>query len=210
MRDQNFCTEEAKEEFICNSFTSLLPPSLSLGPDGFSACDYNLPQDLDASPRTQVKLVNSVLCLRGAGLTEQPFRSSDGRFYLSWNGQVFHWNLPETKQEDQSWKVSDFNDGKFLFDVLMKRISKSDADEEKIGEIFSQVLSQIEGPYATVLLDVSCYYLRYQSVSSHTFYADFLLLSTSFKHARFSSPEIQLEEGHSWSSGLRLNIQVYY
>lgn len=119
-------------------------------------------------------LFSSVLSLRGDGVTLQPLRSGDGRFAIAWNGQVYA--IEESSASTSRVDVDEHkrraaaterlrrgeNDGQIVMAWLEEAIlSKSqgyelgtDTSQAVTGALF-KVLSNIEGEWAMVLIDVS-------------------------------------------------------
>lgn len=81
----------------------------------------------------------SVLCLRGEGVTRQPF-SANG-LHFAWNGEVFDGS-------EGAW-VPGENDGAALFQRLVEKAGNGDVRAALVA-----ALAEIEGPYAFVLVDV--------------------------------------------------------
>jgi asparagine synthetase B (glutamine-hydrolysing) len=88
-----------------------------------------------------------VLALRGPTITRQPVYSQDKKLLLLWNGEVF----------DSLVSMDPLlNDGEQIMRELEYRLDSKDSKSRMaIQDAFVDTLSNIEGPYATVLYDVS-------------------------------------------------------
>ncbi|SPO27636.1 uncharacterized protein UTRI_04328_B [Ustilago trichophora] len=154
------CEESDAQDVVHRSWPSVLHNIQQRGPDSFNTVQHHFQPSNDARPWT-LSLTSSVLSLRGAGITIQPLSSSDGRLLLAWNGQIFDWHA-SSHPVGSSSKVrleSGENDGLILLDRIQSLLK----NEEEIGggangsiscqDALNAALSEIEGPYAYVLLD---------------------------------------------------------
>lgn len=129
---------------------------------------------VDGSEGCNRHLFSSVLSLRGDGVTLQPLRSRDDRFALAWNGQVYA--IEDSSASTSRVDVDEHkrraaaterlqrgeNDGQIVMAWLEEAIlSKSQAFEagvnasQAVEAALLEVLSNIEGEWAMVLIDVS-------------------------------------------------------
>ena len=90
---------------------------------------------------TEARIQGSVLALRGPGVTQQPILSSDSRFLLLWNGEVFD-SLHEMDPLS--------NDGEQIMYCIEEQIDR----HAPVESALCSVLGGIEGPYAMILIDV--------------------------------------------------------
>ncbi|KAF6766839.1 Asparagine synthase [Kalmanozyma brasiliensis GHG001] len=142
------------------AWPSVLENISNRGPDSLETIqhDFQVTTDDIASP-WNLSLTASVLCLRGEGITTQPLVSEDDRLVLAWNGQIFHWDDQVTRSDQAtSSKVrldSGHNDAVILLDRIQHLLGQPDQDDGKTTcELaLNLTLSEVEGPYAFVLLD---------------------------------------------------------
>ncbi|EPE31605.1 Adenine nucleotide alpha hydrolases-like protein [Glarea lozoyensis ATCC 20868] len=89
-----------------------------------------------------ISFTSTVLALRGGHITTQPFKDSASGCILCWNGEA--WAVDSTPVVG--------NDGKFVFDLLLKASSSNLSSTESVDAIV-KVLRSISGPFAFVFLD---------------------------------------------------------
>ncbi|ORY34239.1 asparagine synthase-domain-containing protein [Naematelia encephala] len=119
-------------------FDSLALACSARGPDSQRTYTHYVQHNGLIGSQVEVKLVASVLGLRGEGVTVQPLVGQRG--ILGWNGQVF-----------QGMQVGpDENDTQRVFERL------------EAGEEVDTVLSSIEGPFAFIYLDLITETLHFQ------------------------------------------------
>ncbi|GAC93803.1 asparagine synthetase [Pseudozyma hubeiensis SY62] len=135
------------------------------GPDCSSSVqhEFRAPSSTAASSSATItawtlSLTSSVLSLRGDGITQQPLTSSDGQLLLAWNGQIFDWDSNASSHATSSRVrlVSGENDGIISLDRIQQLLDQQkdhDKSPSSTGSALNAALSEIEGPYAFVLLD---------------------------------------------------------
>lgn len=104
---------------------------------------------------TQARIQGSVLALRGPGVTRQPILSSDSRFLLLWNGEVFD-SLHEMDPLS--------NDGEQIMHCIEEQIG----GHAPVDSVLCSVLGGIEGPYAMIFIDVSVPFVVGDMRTAHT------------------------------------------
>lgn len=92
---------------------------------------------------SELRLLTSVLSLRGTNLTAQPFASTDGRYLFAWNGQVY--SIERDGQDSSSSSraaaaqrlARGDNDGRILFEWLCEELHTSGDVETALDTVFS-------------------------------------------------------------------------
>ncbi|KAJ9480001.1 Asparagine synthetase domain-containing protein [Pseudozyma hubeiensis] len=146
-------------------WSSILDNIRDRGPDCSSTVQHEFQtpsSSADSSSSTTtawtLSLTSSVLSLRGDGITQQPLSSSDGRLLLAWNGQIFDWDSNASNHATSSRVRLDSgeNDGIILLDRIQQILDEQkdrDTNPSSTGRALNAALSEVEGPYAFVLLD---------------------------------------------------------
>lgn len=126
------------------SWPSVLNNIQQRGPDSLNTVHHTFAVETQS---WTLSLASSVLSLRGAGITQQPLMSSDGRLHLAWNGQIFDWNHTATSSKVRL--DAGENDGVILLDRITSLLQGNRSCEEALNA----ALAEVEGPYAFALLD---------------------------------------------------------
>ncbi|CDR87298.1 uncharacterized protein SPSC_00424 [Sporisorium scitamineum] len=123
-------------------------------------CLNTLQHEFSASTQPwTLSLTSSVLSLRGDGITAQPLVSSDRRLVLAWNGQIFDWDDQQASSNRASSSRIRLdpaeNDGIILLDRIQQLLDEQAevGNDEACQQALNLALSEVEGPYAFVLLD---------------------------------------------------------
>lgn len=124
----------------------------------FQAPSSSADSSSSATTAWTLSLTSSVLSLRGDGITQQPLSSSDGRLLLAWNGQIFDWESNASNHATSSRVRLDSgeNDGTILLDRIQQILDEQkdrDTNPSSTGIALNAALSEVEGPYAFVMLD---------------------------------------------------------
>ncbi|SNX85983.1 uncharacterized protein MEPE_04692 [Melanopsichium pennsylvanicum] len=116
------------------------------GPDSHDTVHHNF--TTTKSESWNLYLTSTVLSLRGDGITSQPLESPGHRLALAWNGQIFDWDTTRATTSKKRLDAGE-NDGRILLDRIKQHVDDGAGCEEALNTS----LSEIEAPYAFVLLD---------------------------------------------------------
>jgi len=145
---------------------SVLQNIANRGPDCLNTVQHHfrINDSSSAAASWTLSFTSSVLSLRGDGVTQQPLCSIDGRLLLAWNGQIFDWDAPEDESDADRNRAtssrvrldSGENDAIVLLDSIQRLLETQHRDGSQVCSVqhaLNTALSQVEGPYAFVLLD---------------------------------------------------------